>query len=539
MHSSPFTPVVTALRLGLHVLVTALAVVVAVRALLPGAGHPLGVVTLTVALLAVYFAGALVGRHPAGIRIWLAALTLLWLGLVVLAPDAGYLAFGVYFLYLHLLPRPWSLLAVGAATAVAVIGFGMHRGWSVPGVIGPVLGAGVAVGIGLGYQALFRESAQRQRLIDELLDTRATLAEQERTAGKLAERERLAQEIHDTVAQGLSSIQLLLHAAERSAPKHPALQQIRLARETAAESLAETRRLIAELTPAALEAQSLAQALARICQRAEAPGLFTQMAVEGTPERLPMPVEAALVRIAQGAVSNVVRHAGASRMRLTLTYADTDVYLDVVDDGTGIDPSVLDRAPAGTFGLAAMRSRVEQQGGTMAVESEPGHTAVTVSFPLETASPESRSDFGLVSGLPAAETSPAKSEPPRNYPQLPALAQRATEPVAAPSDSELSAVVRRATEPVAAPSDSELSAVVRRAAESETAPNDCGASAARQTTSEPVAMPSESELPALVWRAARSETAQNETTRHAADSGSRSGEPAPGIPKATDRETRT
>ncbi|WP_433628356.1 sensor histidine kinase [Nocardia sp. CA-120079] len=398
MHSSPFTPVFTALRLGLHVLVTTLAVVVAVRALLPGAGHPLGVLTLTVAFLVVYFAGALVGRRPAGIRIWLAALTVLWLGLVVLAPDAGYLAFGVFFLYLHLLPRPWSLLAVGAATVVAVIGFGVHRGWSVAGAIGPIIGAAVAVGIGLGYEALFRESAERQRLIDELLSTRATLAEQEHTAGKLAERERLAQEIHDTVAQGLSSIQLLLHAAAQSAPDHPALQQIRLARETAAENLAETRRLIAELTPAALEGQSLAQALERICRRAEAPGLLTQLVVEGTPERLPMPVEAALVRIAQGAVSNVVRHAGASRMRLTLTYADTDVYLDVVDDGMGIDPAVLDRAPTGTFGLAAMRSRVEQQGGTMAVESEPGHTAVTVSFPLEPGSD------AVDSGLRAAES---------------------------------------------------------------------------------------------------------------------------------------
>ncbi|MFQ6329798.1 sensor histidine kinase [Nocardia sp. CWNU-33] len=395
MHSSPLTPVFTALRLGLHVLVTALAVLTAVRALLPGAAHPAGVITLTVVFLVTYFAGALPGSSPRAIRLWLLALTVLWLGLVVVAPDAGYLAFGLFFLYLHLLPRPWSLLAVATADVVAVVGFGLHRGWSVAGVIGPILGAAVAVGIGLGYQALFRESADRQRLIDELLSTRATLADQERTAGKLAERERLAQEIHDTVAQGLSSIQLLLHAVEQASPEHPALHRIRLARETAAENLAETRRLIAELTPAALEGQSLAQALERICLRAEAPGLTTQMVIEGVPERLPMPVEAALVRIAQGAVSNVVRHAAASRMRLTLTYADTDVYLDVVDDGMGIDPAVLERAPSGTFGLAAMRSRVEQQGGTLAVESEPGHTAVTASFPLDSSSVESNSPASL------------------------------------------------------------------------------------------------------------------------------------------------
>ncbi|MFG1797880.1 sensor histidine kinase [Nocardia sp. NPDC049149] len=383
MHSSPLTSVFTALRVGLHVLVTALAVVTAVRALLPGAPHPVAVITLTVLFLAMYFAGPALSGRRRGPSMWLAALTVVWLGLVVVAPDAGYLAFGLFFLYLHLLPRPWSLLAVAAATAIAVLGFGAHRGWSVAGVIGPLFGAAVAVGIGLGYQALFRESAERQRLIDELMSTRAALADRERTAGKLSERERLAQEIHDTVAQGLSSIQLLLHAAEQSAPEHPALQQIRLARETAAENLAETRRLIAELAPAALDGQSLAQALERICARAAAPGLSTKLVVEGAPERLAMPVEAALVRIAQGAVSNVVRHAAASRMRLTLTYSDAEVLLDVVDDGIGIDPAVLDRSPSGSFGLAAMRSRVEQQGGSMIVESEPGHTAVTVAFPLE------------------------------------------------------------------------------------------------------------------------------------------------------------
>ncbi|GAA5043938.1 hypothetical protein GCM10023318_06110 [Nocardia callitridis] len=382
MHSSPLTPVFTTLRLGLHVLVTALAVVVIVRALLPGAPHPGAVVALMVVFLIVYFAGAVLMGRRGGMPAWLTALTLCWLGLVALAPDAGYLAFGLFFLYLHLLRRPWNLLAVAAATAVAVLGFGAHRGWAVAGVIGPVLGAGVAVGIGLGYQALFRESAERQRLIDELVSTRAVLAERERTAGKLAERERLAKEIHDTVAQGLSSIQLLLHAVEQTSPNHPSLQQIRLARETAAENLAETRTLIAELTPAALEGQSLAQALERICARAAAPGLSTKLAVEGTPVGLPMPVEAALVRIAQGAVSNVVRHAHAVRMRLTLTYSDSEVYLDVVDDGVGVDPVVLDRPPSGSFGLHAMRQRAEEQGGAVTMESEPGHTAVTVSFPV-------------------------------------------------------------------------------------------------------------------------------------------------------------
>ncbi|GAB2541323.1 sensor histidine kinase [Nocardia heshunensis] len=382
MHRSPLTPVFSALQVGLHVMVVALTVVVAVQEVLTGS-HPALVIVLAGVFLGVYFTGGRFRRNLLAARIWLGLLTLLWLGLVIVAPLAVYLVFGLFFLYLHLLPRNWGLLAVLVTTVVSVVGFAAHRGWTVAGVIGPLLGALVAVAIGLGYQALFAEAAERQRLIDELLATRNTLAEQERTAGKMAERERLAQEIHDTVAQGLSSIQLLLHAVERAAPEHPALEKIRLARETAADSLVETRQLIAELTPAPLDGQSLAGALNRIAERAAAPDLDAQVLVEGDPQRLPMPIEAALVRITQGAVSNVVRHAHAQRMRITLTYADDAVHLDVVDDGVGIEPAVLAESPSGSFGLNAMRSRVEQQGGTMDVESEPGHTAVTVLFPLE------------------------------------------------------------------------------------------------------------------------------------------------------------
>ncbi len=371
-----------ALQLGLHALMVVLTIVLVGRNVVSHV-HPAASVVLGGVFLGVYFAGALFKSRPLAARLWLLLLTLLWLGLVMLAPDSVYLVFGLFFLYLHLLPRYWGLVAVIAATVVSIVGFAIHRGFSLAAVIGPVLAAAVAVAIGLGYSALYREATERQKLIDELLETRETLAERERTAGKLAERERLAQEIHDTVAQGLSSIQLLLHAAERAAPDHPALQQIRLAREAAADNLVETRQLIAELTPAALEGQSLTQALHRIAQRAATPSLDTQMMVEGEPHRLPMPMEAALVRIAQGAVSNVARHAHAERMRITLTYADDAVHLDVVDDGVGIAPTVLARSPSGSFGLNAMRSRVEQQGGTMNVESEPGHTAVTVSFPLE------------------------------------------------------------------------------------------------------------------------------------------------------------
>ncbi|WP_246442324.1 sensor histidine kinase [Rhodococcus triatomae] len=389
MHRPALDPVFAGIRTSLHLLVVTLAGIVFVRAIVQDAQYMPVIAALSILFVAVYLAGASQPVSRPGVWWWLALLTALWVGLTFLAGDSAYIVFGLFFLYLHLLPRLWGLLAVAASTTVAVVGAAMHNGWSVAGIVGPVIGALVAVGIAAGYQALFREAAERQQLIEELMRTRAELAARERAAGTAAERERLAGDIHDTVAQGLSSIQLLLHAAERAAPDHPALERIRLARETAAQSLDETRQLIGDLTPAALDGQSLADALERICRQAATETLDTAFVVEGAAVRLPMPVEAALVRIAQGAVSNVVRHAGAARMAVTLTYSVDTVTLDVVDDGIGFDVDVIGRCPeepAGptsvSFGLASTRRRVEALHGTMSVESEPGLTAVAVSFPI-------------------------------------------------------------------------------------------------------------------------------------------------------------
>ncbi|GFN08276.1 hypothetical protein Smic_68320 [Streptomyces microflavus] len=154
--------------------------------------------------------------------LWLAGLCALWLALLVLSADALWVAFPLYFLQLHLLPTRWAVPAVVVTAAAAITSFVVHRQEIAPGAfIGPLLGAAVAVATVLGYDALFRESERRRELIVELVATRAELAEAERTAGTLAERERLAREIHDTLAQGLSSIQLLLRAAERTLPGTP------------------------------------------------------------------------------------------------------------------------------------------------------------------------------------------------------------------------------------------------------------------------------------------------------------------------------
>ncbi|ARI51512.1 two-component sensor histidine kinase [Streptomyces sp. S8] len=319
--------------------------------------------------------------------VWLGGLCALWIVLLVLSPDALWVAFPLYFLQLHLLPTRSGVAAVLVTAAAAITSFVAHRQEIAPGAfIGPLLGAAVAIATVLGYDALFRESERRRELIVELVATRAELAEAERTAGTLAERERLAREIHDTLAQGLSSIQLLLRAAERTLPGGaPATAHVRAAREAAQANLAEARSFVRALTPPDLERGSLAAALERLCARTTGPGLTVRFAVSGTPVELPTPYEVALLRTAQSALANTVRHAGAGRAEITLSFMDTSVALDVVDDGRGFDPAAVpvDERGDGGFGLPAMRSRAATLGGTLSVESAPGQgTALAVTLPV-------------------------------------------------------------------------------------------------------------------------------------------------------------
>lgn len=419
MAHSALTPVFTGLRAGLHGLVVALTALVAGRALFAseatGAGGyapPAGIVVAAcVVFLAVYAAGSVLARRttnhppapaaglsrpsdgqaepavaPAGVM-WFAALTVLWVALLWLSPDAAYLAFPLFFLALHLLPRTPSLFVVGAVAVLAVVGIARHAGWSVGGIVGPLVGAGVAVLIGLGYRSLVDEARERDRLVAELLATRDELAASQHESGVLAERARLARDIHDTVAQGLSSIQLLLHATERSAPDHPAIEQVRLARETAAANLADTRRFIRELAPPALDDEQLPGALRRLAATQwNVGGLHVEVQADDA-GGLPMYMQTALLRIAQGAVANVVQHASAERVDLAVSTGKGGVRLTVTDDGCGFDVEEGRRAARrspDSFGLVATAERVEQLGGRLDVGSRPGAgTTLTVDLPWE------------------------------------------------------------------------------------------------------------------------------------------------------------
>lgn len=392
-------PVTRGLLIGLDVLVAALLVTAVLQ--------PDPSVRPWVAVVAALAFGLLYAWGRAAIRIheqpittprgawwpagaWVAGLLLLWVALLATSTSALWLAFPLTLLEMHVLGPHRGVLAVVATTVLAVgAGLVERTGDFSPGlVLGPVVGAAVAVAVMLGLEALARESDERRRTVEDLTAVREHLAAAERDAAVAGERERLAREIHDTLAQGYSAIELLLRSADQSigTDDDRARRFVEQARETAADNLGEARRFVRALAPADLDGATLVAALERVAERAQdtADGLVVRVETSGSRRPLPVALEAALVRVAQSALANVVQHSAARHAVVTLTYLDDEVILDVVDDGRGFDPHVeRTSARPGGFGLVAMGSRIQEIGGTLTVESAPGEgTAVAVRLPV-------------------------------------------------------------------------------------------------------------------------------------------------------------
>ncbi|MEH0931952.1 sensor histidine kinase [Micromonospora sp. CPCC 205558] len=244
------------------------------------------------------------------------------------------------------------------------------------------------------------EDAKRRRLMAELGEANRQLTEtvqenaglhaqlltQAREAGVLDERQRMAREIHDTLAQGLTGIITQLEAAEQTRDRSADWRRhVDNALALARESLTEARRSVRAVRPETLETSRLPDALVELGGRWSAlNGVRAEVATTGTPRPLHPEVEVTLLRAAQEALSNVARHAAASRVGLTLSYMTDVVTLDVRDDGTGFEltDQPLPRELGSGYGLTAMRQRVTRVGGELAVESEPGGgTAISASVP--------------------------------------------------------------------------------------------------------------------------------------------------------------
>ncbi|MER7846665.1 sensor histidine kinase [Kitasatospora sp. NPDC096077] len=323
-------------------------------------------------------------------RRWpLAPVVALWVVLVLLAPSFAWCAVPLIYTALRALPARAAIPLVAALTLLVVIAeLRLPATADATLVLLPPAVAALATGV---FLFMARQAARQRALIADLVRTRRELAATERREGTLAERERLAMEIHDTLAQGLSSQQMLLQAADRTWEADPATARghVRTAAEVAARNLAEARRFVHDLAPVELaDGGTLDRALRALAERESAEsGLPVRFHLDGTPVPLPTAVQAALLRIAQGALANVREHAGASTAAITLSFLGDQAVLDVADDGQGFDPSAdrpRNAAGARGYGLSAMRARLRQLGGTLTVESTPGEgTVVSAAIPLE------------------------------------------------------------------------------------------------------------------------------------------------------------
>ena len=319
----------------------------------------------------------------------------LWLLAVSLNEAYFLLAFSAYQQVFAYLPSPRSavpgaIALTGLLLAMELLGAG---GPSPLTLLIAVLAAGLCIICSLWVDAIMRQSEDRHRLIGELEATRAELAAAERDAGTLAERQRLAAEIHDTLAQGVTSVVTLLEAteAELDPGQDTARGHLDRALGTARDTLAEARRFVWALQPEALDRGSLVDALGRLADAlADETGMTARFVLSGVPHQLPATVEVALLRVAQEGTANIRRHAHAGEAVLTLSFLGDRVILDVRDDGRGFDPAVAEGQGglSGGLGLRGLRTRLAALGGGLDVESAVGEGTVLVAQVPEAEMPE-------------------------------------------------------------------------------------------------------------------------------------------------------
>ncbi|GLZ81274.1 two-component sensor histidine kinase [Actinorhabdospora filicis] len=367
---------------GWHLVFTALAALTAVLIVFdPDAGSLRKAIALGVlaAIAAAYLAlgSRALGRDDAARGLAYIALALpLTVGLFALTSIGSILFFLLYPHIWALLPTRRALIASALAasgTAATLIRQSGADLWAATGIgLASLFSAWL---LGTWINRIVRQSEERARLIAELDTARTRLAEAARETGVLAERQRLARDIHDTVAQGLAAIIMLLDVAADDVRERPdaAVERIRRAHRTAAENLAEARALVAALRPPDLR-DSLGEALRLVLARHE----HASLAVTGEARPLETHAEVAILRTTQEALANAARHAGATRTRVELEYGEAVVRLVVRDDGCGFTRD----APQGN-GLWGMRERFAELAGSLSVESAPGHgTVVRGELPL-------------------------------------------------------------------------------------------------------------------------------------------------------------
>jgi signal transduction histidine kinase len=341
----------------------------------------------------VYFAGLLVFIAVLTFRSpWFAFFT--WIGFL----HAGQYLAGAW---------RWAGCAVTALFIAMAQAGGFHRP-TVSLVVIWVLLAGVDVvligvftmlGVKVGEQNearkhMIAELAEANHRLEEMIaentGLQAQLLTQAREAGAGDERQRMAREIHDTIAQGLTGIVTQLEAVQQTSNDAERERRIDNAKRLARDSLAEARRSVQALRPQALENSRLPEALAdEVARWSVTSGVTGDVETTGQARALHPEVEVTLLRVAQEALANVAKHAGCLPGRGHALPHGGRGQPDVRDDGAGFAMAecsnghlVGESSAVGGFGLIAMRQRVSRLAGQLEIESDPGAgTAVSASLP--------------------------------------------------------------------------------------------------------------------------------------------------------------
>ncbi|GGU36912.1 sensor histidine kinase [Nocardioides albus] len=395
--SAPAGLTVRAMEIGQHVIAVVLTAIGVARAVGDGVAVPAAVVS-GLAILLWHTAGTILPRRTRWRRLpvwWLVGFAAIWTAAVAVSAEFVWLAFLLWLLAGHLLPLRWGLLFSALVLAVVIVAPVLGRGTtSYADVFGPVIGGVFAFGISRGYLQLLRDAAERERLVTSLRSAQQEMAElqdelalAQRHSGAVAERTRISRDIHDTIAQALSSIRLLTHAGRNRTTDPESSRTFAQVEALAGDSLADVRRIVEALAPAELEDAALTSALRRMLDRThEEAGLHVELHVDDTLPLLRTEVEVALLRTAQSALANVRLHAGATRAVVTLTDDHDSVRLDISDDGAGFDVAAWEReagAGSSSYGLRFMRARLRELGGGLDVESTLGEgTAVSAHLPI-------------------------------------------------------------------------------------------------------------------------------------------------------------
>ncbi|WP_241826966.1 sensor histidine kinase [Streptomyces graminilatus] len=356
-----------------------------------GANHPGWPVRLTSAALLLPLVPVYVGRGRVLLQNdppdehrslhYLLTTLALFLPSAVLVGETRLMTFALIPQCFMTLRLRWALAAVTVINIVPVAGWAVLWWPSDHEVFFNVMFALVtlvfSVAFGSWVIKVMDQSQERADLIAELDASHLELARLSTAHGVLAERERMAREIHDTLAQGFTSLLMLTQAveAELAHDLPQARRHLSLMSETARQNLAEARALVAGGAPADLEGAPLPDALRRLATRNEA-----TLTITGHVRPLPPGPEVVALRTCQEALANARKHAGdGAPVAIDLTYENEGITLSVRDEGSGFDMGAVRSG----YGLAGLSARATEAGGTVRIHSTPGKgTTVKVTLPL-------------------------------------------------------------------------------------------------------------------------------------------------------------